>query len=233
MLPQFGIQIHVGEDTLQVEGGQSFQAAKVQVPGDFSSAAFWLAAAALVPGSDVELQGVSLNPSRIGFLNVLQRMGARFQVSFHQTHPEPMGNIRIQSSRLRGTTVEPHEVASLVDEIPLVAILGAFAEGVTQVRGAQELRVKETDRLWVIENHLRAMGGQLEVSPDGFRIEGPQKLRGAVFHSFGDHRMAMAFSVAALRADSESEIHDTGCVEISYPGFFDDLRRLCAGGIRS
>ncbi|MFZ9595418.1 MAG: 3-phosphoshikimate 1-carboxyvinyltransferase [Bdellovibrionia bacterium] len=230
MLPQFGVQMEEREDELRIQGGQRFKPACVEVPGDFSSAAFWLAAAALVPGSQLELQGVSLNPTRMGFLNVLQRMGARFDLQMHRMRPEPIGDIRIQFSSLQGTEVEPHEIASLVDEVPLLAVLGALAQGVTQVRGAQELRVKETDRLSAVEHHIRAMGGSMEVFEDGFQIQGPQRLQGAVLESRGDHRIAMAFSIAALRAESVTEIHDTDCVAISYPGFFEDLRRLRGEG---
>jgi 3-phosphoshikimate 1-carboxyvinyltransferase len=226
LLPHFGIQLETSHREISLIGGQTLSAASIRVPGDLSSAAFWIAAAAIVPNSHLELENVSLNPSRTGLLEVLKRMGVRIQLEMTETQPEPVGKLKVTSAPLCGTTIESHEIPSLIDELPLIAILATFAEGPTLVRGAEELRVKETDRIEAVAINLRAMGAEIETTPDGFLIMGPQPLRGSKVRSFDDHRIAMAFSIAALRAQGPTEILESDCVGISYPNFYRTLEEL-------
>jgi 3-phosphoshikimate 1-carboxyvinyltransferase len=188
-----------------------------------------MGAACLIPGSRLELANISLNPTRIGFMRALERMGARVAVETVIPEPEPVGRVRVAPGRLQGIRVTREEVPSLIDEIPLLAVIASQAEGVTEVEGAEELRVKESDRLEAVATNLRAMGAAIETRPDGFRIEGPQPLRGAAVESFHDHRIAMAFSVAGLVADGETRVRDAECVGISYPEFYAHLREMVGG----
>jgi 3-phosphoshikimate 1-carboxyvinyltransferase len=226
LLPHFGVQIEQKTDHISIEGNQALHSASVQVPSDFSSAAFWLTAAAIIPESILELQNISLNPSRIGFLQALRRMGADIETQMTSSFPEPIGTIRIRNTPLQATTISEEEVPSLIDEIPLIAVLACHAEGKTQVQGAAELRVKETDRIEAVAANLRAMGGRIETFSDGFVIEGPQILQGGKINSFHDHRIAMAFSIAALRAKGPTEILHSECISISYPSFYQSLCTL-------
>ncbi len=214
------------EGELSIQGGQNLVGTDVKVPGDISSAAFWLGLGALVPCGRIEIQDVLLNPTRTGILNILDRMGARIRSEITHTLPEPSGWIQVEYSDLKGIEIQPAEIPTLIDELPLIAILATFATGMTIVRGAEELRIKETDRIEAIAKNLRTMGGKIELFPDGFAIEGPQVLQGAALESFGDHRIAMAFSIAALRATSASEIYGRECVSISYPTFYKTLNSL-------
>lgn len=230
MLPYFGVKLTHAAGSLSIAGGQELRAAPVQVPGDPSSAAFWCAAACLVPSGEVEIEGVSLNPTRTGFHRVLERMGAKVEEEIKDKDCEPVGIVRVSAPNgLRATEIRPDEVPSLVDEIPLVAILATQAKGTTIVRGAKELRVKETDRIEAVATNLRALGIQIETFPDGFSIVGPQPLSGGSIDSFDDHRIAMAFSIAALIARDPILIRKAECVGISFPTFFEDLGRLTRG----
>ena len=229
MLPHFGVNVKVTRQEIAILGGQGLRAAPVQVPGDISSAAFWIAAACLVPGTVLELTQVSLNPSRMGILHVLRRMGAKIEHEVVTSLPEEIGTIRVTQAKLHGTQITPDEVPALIDEIPMLAVLASQAEGETIVRGAEELRVKETDRLAAVAQGLRAMGVELELFEDGFRIQGPQKLRGGRVDSELDHRIAMAFSIGALVADGATEIQGAECVGISYPTFYTALQELIHG----
>jgi 3-phosphoshikimate 1-carboxyvinyltransferase len=226
MLADFGVVVERDDSVISILGGQRLRAARVEVPGDPSTAAFWMGAASLVPGARVQLHGVSLNPTRIGFLRVLERMGARVVTEPTSRAAEPVGRIEVSAQALRGATVARAEVPSLIDELPLLAVIASQAEGRTVVEGAEELRVKETDRLEAVATNLRAMGGSIEVRADGYVIDGPQRLRGARMSSFHDHRIAMAFSIAGLVADGQTTIDDAECVAISYPAFFETLRAL-------
>ena len=226
MLLSFGVKLSASANEIQMEGGQKLQATSLQVPGDPSSAAFWLAAATLVPHSEIEIQNVSLNPTRTGFLKVLIRMGARIESFEVPGHNEPIGHLRASSAPLKGTEVLESEVASLIDEIPLLAVVATQATGVTTVRGARELRVKESDRIETLALNLRRMGAIIETFDDGFRIEGPQRLHAAKIDSSHDHRIAMSFSIAALIAQGESEICGVDSVGISYPEFYSVLAKL-------
>lgn len=226
ILPQFGVDIDVSPSEIAIEGWQRLRGAFVEVPGDPSSAAAWIAAALVTAQSEVRVAGVCLNPMRSGFLNVVRRMGAEVQTHVRRREPEPSGDIRVRSSRLRGGEVRSDEVPSIIDELPLLAVLATQAHGRTEVHGASELRVKESDRIEAVAHLLRAMGGYIEVYDDGFAVEGPQRLHGGDVDSRGDHRIAMAASIAALCASGATSIRAAECAGVSYPGFFSTLARL-------
>ncbi len=197
------------------------------VPGDPSSAAALLAAAALVGGSDVTVGGVGLNPTRTDFRGVLARMGARIETRPEPLGgPEPAGDIRLRQAPLVATTIEPEEVPGLIDELPLLGVVAAGADGTTMVRGARELRMKESDRIAALVAGLRAMGVTAEELPDGFAVRGPKRLTGGRVDAEGDHRMAMAFAVAGLAADAPVWIHGMDRVADSFPGFLETLGSL-------
>lgn len=226
LLPHFGVDIDVSENKISIKGNQSLKANIVKVPGDPSTAAFWIGAASILPGSTLELENISLNPTRIGFIYALQRMGADIKTEITSSHPEPVGKIIVKYSGLNGCFISKEEVPSLIDEIPLIAVLATQAHGVTEVRGAEELRVKESDRLQAVATNLEAMGCEIEIFPDGFRINGPQKLNGAEIQTFNDHRIAMAFTIAGLVAENQTTIFDAECVAVSYPNFYETLTEL-------
>lgn len=226
LLPHFGAAIKTSEKEITIEGGQLLKASILKVPGDPSTAAFWIGAACIIPGANLELENISLNPTRIGFIHLLRRMGAEIETEITTISPEPVGTIRVRFSGLKGGIISKEDIPSLIDEIPLIAILATQAHGVTCVRGALELRVKESDRLEAIALNLRAMGCEIEIFNDGFTIEGPQKLKGAEILTFHDHRIAMAFSIAGLVAENETVILDSECVAVSYPHFFKTLNQL-------
>lgn len=226
MLPRFGASVEVNAGEIAVEGGQRLRGAFVEVPGDPSSAAVWIAAALMVPGSDVTISDVSLNPTRTGFLEVVRRMGAHVETTLRRSNPEPIGSIRVTHSALRGITLGADEVPAIIDELPLLAVLATQAQGRTQVHGAAELRVKESDRIETIAEAIRAMGAEIETFEDGFAVDGPQALRGGVVDPHGDHRIAMAGAVAALGASGTTTILDAHCAGVSYPAFFRDLLTL-------
>ncbi len=232
LLWHFGVDLKV-DGTLRLRGGQKLTAADLRVPGDPSSAAFWLAAATIVRGSSVQLHNVGINPTRMGFVRVLNRMGAKITVTRSHSECEPVGTLVAEHADLRATTITADEVPALIDELPLIAVLATFAHGVTEVRGARELRVKESDRIEAIAVNLRALGAEVEVLDDGFRIAGPQPLHGGTIRSFGDHRIAMACAIAALGATAPTTIDDAACVAISYPGFFATLRYLTGDPVRA
>lgn len=226
LLPHFGAQVRLTRESVSIQGGQKLNGSEVLVPGDPSTAAFWMAAALMIPGSNLSLLDIGLNPSRTGFIKVVQRMGASLQIGMTQEKPEPIGTLKLSHSQLQGVNISPEEVPSLIDEIPILAILATQAHGRTEIRGAEELRVKESDRLEAVAQNLKAMGAQIETLPDGLIINGPQKLKGATIESFHDHRIAMAFSVAGLIAQGSTEILNSECVGISYPNFYIHLKEL-------
>lgn len=195
----------------------------LRVPGDFSSAAFWVVAALLVPGSEVILTGVGLNPTRTGLLEILALMGASVGAESTGDAPEPVGTLRIRACALRGADVAGPVVANAIDELPLVAVAATQAEGVTTIRDAAELRVKESDRVAVLAAGLRALGADISETPDGMVVRGPARLHGGAVDAGGDHRMAMAFAVAALVASDPVTIAGWESTAISYPGFLDTL----------
>ncbi|MFT0788358.1 3-phosphoshikimate 1-carboxyvinyltransferase [Synechococcus sp. H55.10] len=229
MLRAFGAQIHVDVETktVAVVGGSRLVGQTVQVPGDISSAAFWLVAASIVPESELLLQDVGLNPSRTGVLQVLQEMGADIQVeNRREMAGEPLGDLRVRSARLRGCSIGGDLIPTLIDEIPVLAVAAAFAEGTTVIRDAAELRVKESDRLAAIAQELSRMGAQVTEYPDGLEIKGGIPLQGAEVDSHADHRIAMSLMVAALAAQGSTTLRGADCARISYPDFIPTLQRL-------
>ncbi len=208
-------------------GPAGLEGTKLYVPGDISSATFFVAAALLVPDSTVTIRNVGLNPTRTAILDVLIPMGGRIRTAnVDTTNGEIFGDLSAETSRLKGGEIPIGKIPALIDELPMLAVLGTQTEEGLAFHGAQELRVKESDRLKACAENLRRMGAQVEEFPDGLRVAGRQKLRGAEIESFGDHRIAMAFAVAGLVAESPTAIHDSGCVEISFPEFFDVLEGL-------
>ena len=226
MLASFRVNTRREGNAISIYGGQVPQSCDFTVPGDISSAAFWLVAAAALPGSHLMIKDVGLNPTRTAILKVLSRMGARMIETEHQSEGEPIGNIEIHGAALTGTTILLEEVPNLIDEIPVIAVAAALAHGRTIIRNAKELRVKETDRITTVVNNLRAMGAVVEEFEDGMEIEGGHPLHGAVIDSFGDHRIAMAFAIAGLFAKGETVIKNTECVNTSYPGFAHHLAAI-------
>ena len=228
MLPLFGAAVEREGLAATVRGRARLTAAAIEVPGDVSSAAFFVVAALVRPDSEVRLDGVLLSPGRTGFLDVLREMGAAIEVETVTTKPEPVGTIVARSSRLRAVAVDPARVPALIDEVPALAAAAAFAEGTFFVSGAAELRVKESDRITALAEGLGRMGVRVEERPDGLAVHGGGRLRGVRVRSFGDHRIAMALAVAALGAEGPTEIEGAECVGVSFPGFFD----LLAAGAR-
>ena len=196
------------------------------IPGDFSSAAFWMAAAALRPDWSITIRDVGLNPTRTGFLQILERMGAEVQVDVTSVGIEPIGSVRVVGRSLNGVELGPEEVAGAIDEIPALLALATQASGTTTISGAAELRVKESDRIATMAEGLRRLGAAVEERPDGIGIEGPAPLRGTTLDSHGDHRIAMALAVAGLAASGPTRIEDADAVAVSYPEFFVHLREV-------
>jgi 3-phosphoshikimate 1-carboxyvinyltransferase len=226
-LAMFGASVSVAGRTVSVSGGGSLAAVDLSVPGDPSSAAFWAAAATALPGAEVEIEGVGLNPTRTSFLGVLERMGARVETTRAPVGAgEPMGVMSVRHASLRGVVIAPHEVPGLIDELPALAAAATHG-GALSVSGAAELRVKESDRISALAAGLRGLGANVEEFADGFRIDGSQRLAGGVADAAGDHRLAMAFAIAALGASGASRIIGAEAVAVSYPGFFDTLEELC------
>ena len=233
MLRAVGAPIRVEGQNISVDGygpkGPKFLARPYVVPGDFSSAAYWLAAAAAVPGVSVRAEGVGLNLRRTALLDVLRRMGARVEIerTSAPTDPEVYGNVTVYGGELKGTEVGGAEIPNLIDELPLVAVLGALAQGRTVIRDASELRVKESDRVAVMVENLAGMGVSVEEQPDGMIIEGPTKVSPTKsIRSYGDHRVAMSMSILAIFADQPVTIANVACVDTSYPEFWEQLGNL-------
>ena len=223
MFAAFGISCSTEDNTISLTGGQMPVSCDFTVPGDISSAAFWLVAAAAMDGSRLLLKDVGLNPTRTAILRVLSRMGAHMTEIEHGAEGEPIGNIEIHGAPLKGTTLLAEEIPNLIDEIPVIAVAAALAEGSTHIRNARELRVKETDRITTTVENLRKMGAEVEEFEDGMTIHGGAKLKGATINSHGDHRIAMAFAIAGLFAEGETVIEGTDCINTSYPGFAHHL----------
>ncbi len=231
MLRAAGVPLMDGDAGTGVAGPvESLSLPDISIPGDFSSAAPHLVAAALVPGSHVHLESVNLNPARAGLLEVLRRMGAQITVENpREVAGEPCGDLVIEGGELVGTEVAPGEVPSMIDELPLVALLGALARGETEVTGAEELRVKETDRITKVVEALGGIGASITERQDGFRVVGGPQLLGGDIHSAGDHRLAMLGAVAGLVADAGVRIDGFEAVAVSYPDFVADLAAI--GGV--
>jgi 3-phosphoshikimate 1-carboxyvinyltransferase len=225
-LEAFGAQVLRAGTAVAVRGGQRLIGGAFHVPGDISSAAFWMVAAAALPGSDVTIEHVGLNPSRTGIIEILTRMGAQIKtVVAHAQAGEPIGTIHVRHADLRAATITPEEVPGVIDELPVLAALATHG-GELSVSGAQELRVKESDRIAALAEGLRLMGGEIDEQLDGFHVRGRNRLRGGEVDARSDHRLAMAFAIAALGATGPTVIHDAGAAGVSYPEFFTVLESL-------
>jgi 3-phosphoshikimate 1-carboxyvinyltransferase len=223
-LRAFGAELQRSKNRVSIAGGQKLQAIEAAIPGDISSAAFFMCAAALFPESNLVIEGVLLNPTRAALLDVLSGIGAKIAViNLQEQHGELIGTVKIEHGRLKGAKISGSQAAALIDELPVLAAIAPFMEQGIEIRDAHELRVKESDRIATVAQNLRAMGATVEEFHDGLRVPGGQKLRGAELDSAGDHRMAMAFAVAALRASSETRIGGEESVAISFPQFFQML----------
>ena len=228
MLRQFGAQIEEDGETICVTGGSRLLGQQVEVPGDLSAAAFFLIASCLTPGSKVTLSAVGVNETRDGVIRVLEEMGAKVEVKDRrQAGLEPVADIEVESGPLKSCEISGPLIPRVLDEIPVLAVAAACAEGETTISGAQELRVKESDRLAAIAQELKKMGARIEERPDGLVIRGGE-LRGARVASHGDHRVGMALAVAGLAAKGETIVEEVDCIATSFPGFARSLRELGA-----
>lgn len=227
-LASFGGTVERVGDAVRVTGGQRLVGRTLRVPGDISSAAFWMVAGAALPGSEVIIEGVGLNPTRTAIIDVLRRMGALIEVTPDPgSDGEPVGTIRVRHGAPVAASIEPDEVPGVIDELPVLGVLATYG-GELRVSGAQELRVKESDRISAFADGLRAMGGHIEEAHDGFLVRGHQRLTGGQVDARHDHRLAMAFAIAALGATGPTTVHDAGAASVSYPEFFTVLDALRA-----
>jgi 3-phosphoshikimate 1-carboxyvinyltransferase len=230
-LEEFGVPIERHGRTTRIRGDGEIKLTgrKIEVPGDLSSAVFFIAAASLFPESSLHIQGVGLNPTRTAVLDVFARMGALIEMlSLRSAQGEVIGDLAVKGARLKGGVIERAEIPLVIDELPMLAALGPFTEEGIEIRDAAELRVKESDRIAALAENLRRMGAKVEERPDGLKVEGcgAGKLHGAEIQPHGDHRIAMAFAVAALGAEGPTTIRDAECAGVSYPTFYDDLARV-------
>ncbi|HEU4416534.1 MAG TPA: 3-phosphoshikimate 1-carboxyvinyltransferase [Candidatus Angelobacter sp.] len=226
-LRAFGVELSRSRNRVALRGGQKLSPIEAAVPGDISSAAFFFCAAALFPGSNLVIENLLLNPTRASLLDALKILGARISViNLEEHHGELVGTVKIEHGKLAGLTIEGAQSVALIDELPVLAAIAPYTRDGVEIRDAKELRVKESDRIALVARNLRAMGAQCEEREDGLRVPGGQKLHGAEIDSGGDHRIAMAFSVAALRAEGETRIHGADSAKISFPEFFTMLESV-------
>ena len=232
MLKHFGADITSEGTTAAIRPGAELTAQEIQVPGDISSAAYFIAAALIVPGSELLIQNVGINPTRDGLLRVCKDMGADITI-LNENHEsgEPTADLLVRHSSLHGTVIGDALIPTLIDELPVVAALACFAKGRTVIKDAQELKVKESNRIDVMVKNLSAMGADIAATDDGMIIEGGSPLHGTLIDSMQDHRIAMTFAVTALAADGETTIRGAECVRISYPSFYEDLKKATAPGL--
>jgi 3-phosphoshikimate 1-carboxyvinyltransferase len=225
----FGVDVTNQDGAIAVRGGQRLKGRNLHVPGDISSAAFWMVAAAALPDSEVTVDEVGLNPTRTAVLDILRRIGARIEVEDHLKAGagEPIGTVRVLHGTLTRAEIAPEEVPGVIDELPVLAALATHG-GELRVSGAGELRVKESDRISALADGFRRMGADIDEQPDGFHVRGGRRLRGGEVDAKNDHRLAMAFAVAALGASGPTTIHDAGAAAVSYPEFFSVLESLRA-----
>lgn len=227
MLRQFGAKVEARDGVVSFEGGQKLKGTHVSVPGDISSAAFFLVAGTIAQESEVVLKNVGVNETRAGIIDVLQAMGADMDVVLNDTQAaEPTATITVRTSNLKGTTIEGGIIPRLIDEIPVLALLATQAQGKTVIKDAEELKVKETDRITAVVTELKKLGADIEATDDGMIINGPTKLHGASLQSYGDHRIGMMAAVAALITDGPITLDDAGCIAVSYPEFFEHIDLL-------
>lgn len=228
MIESFGGSIQVDDRNITVTGGQVLKGREVYVPGDISSAAFWMVAGAIVPNSMITLLNVGLNPTRTGIIDVLKAMGANIEIQ-HDAEgelAEEVGTVTVRTSSLKGMTIGGEIIPRLIDELPVIALLASQAKGKTVIKDAAELKVKETNRIDAIATQLGALGIHITPTDDGLIIEGEQKLHGGIVDSLGDHRIGMTLAIASLLCNETVELHHAEAISVSYPGFFDDLNKL-------
>lgn len=229
MLASFGAQLLSQGTTAEISPNPHLIGQRITVPGDISSAAYFIAAGLLVPNSEILIHNVGINPTRDGILRVAKAMHADItQINIHEASGEPVCDLLVKSSSLTGTIIEGDIIPALIDEIPVIAVMAAYADGTTIIKDAAELKVKESNRIDTIVTNLKAMGADIAAADDGMIIHGGRPLHHAVIDTHADHRIAMAFAAAALCADGGAQINDANCVTISYPKFYDDLNSLRA-----
>lgn len=228
MLPKFGVDVSIQDDTIHIPAGQKLQPTEIEVPGDISSAAYWIVAGLITPNSQLTIKNVGVNPTRTGLLTVLKNMGANITIDQKDTIGEPIADITVKTSQLHGTIVEGDIIPSLIDEIPMVVLAATQAEGQTIIKDAAELKVKETDRIQTVTEELNKLNAQVIATDDGFIINGPKQLFANDTHVSGhsDHRIAMMLSVAALVTNGTIVLDDDESVQISYPTFFNNLEGI-------
>ena len=227
MLRFMGASLSSDGRTVSIQPEPRLKGKKIRIPGDISSAAYFIAAGLLVPNSEILLKNVGINPTRSGMLNVCRDMGADLTLLNEDTSgPEPVADLLVKSSSLHGTVIEGDLIPALIDELPILAVLAAFAQGTTTIRDAAELKVKESDRIASVSENLRRMGADVTPTEDGMILHGGKPLHGATIETGLDHRIAMSFSIAALAAEGDTKIPDADCVSISYPEFYQDLASL-------
>lgn len=226
MLRQFGAEINRNGSTIEIAGGQELAARHVKVPGDISSAAFMIGAALVTRGSEITLENVGINPTRTGILDVISEMGADFEILETETEGERVADLVIRSSELTGIEIGGELIPRLIDEIPVIALIATQCQGTTVIKDAEELRVKETDRITAVVDELTKMGADIRATEDGMVIKGPTQLNGAAMTTYGDHRLGMMAAVASLAAEGPVTIDEPDCIAVSYPGFMDHLNSL-------
>lgn len=228
MLSSFGVELQSFEGGVSIQGGQSMQQqAEIHVPGDISSAAFMLAAAAILPGSELTIRGVGVNPTRTGIIDVLLEMGSDLKVENERIqNGEPVADLTIRYAPLKGIEIGGAIIPRLIDEIPIISVIASQAEGTTVIRDAEELKVKETNRIDVMVQELRKMGAQVEGTEDGMIVHGGSKLVGATCHSHGDHRIGMSMAIAGLVAEGETSVEEPEAINVSFPGFEQLLKKI-------
>ena len=213
--------------TATIEPEPDLNGMKIKVPGDISSAAYFLAAGLMIPNSEILIKNVGINPTRDGILRVAKEMGGDITIlNEKNSGGEPTCDLLVRSSSLKGVTIGGEIIPTLIDEIPMIAVMACFAEGITTIKDAQELKVKESNRIDTVVTNLKAMGAHIEATDDGMIIDGGYPLHGAVIDSHLDHRIAMSFAIGALGADGETRIEGAECVKISYPEFYQTLEKL-------
>ncbi len=224
MLQHFGATISVDDQTIRLQGGQTLTSTHVVVPGDISSAAFFLVAGAIVPNSNLTLQNVGLNPTRTGIIDALNEMGTSMRIELDELKShEEMGTIVVKTSSLKGAVIGGDLIPRLIDEIPIIALLATQAHGKTVIKDAEELKVKETNRIDAVVNELKKLGANITATDDGMIIEGPTPLHGADLQTYGDHRIGMMAAIASLITSSPVTIDNAECISVSYPNFFEQL----------
>lgn len=226
MMKYFGADINVKDSSISVKGGKELTGRSFEIPGDISSAAFFMAGAVLIPGSKVTIGRVNINPTRAGVIDVMAKMGANVRLTNKKDDFEPSADIEVSSGEIHGITIEEKSIPAIIDELPIIFVLASLSRGRTIIKGAGELRVKETDRIKSMQDNISNMGGRFEVEGDSIIIEGVDSLNGTRIKAHGDHRTCMAMAIASLAAKGESHIDDVECVNKSFPGFFKTLERL-------